>query len=248
MLSAVESISVQPAHVVLRSYGDGKTLFKRALPFEKPDDTPHLLTNRADFLKVLYEEAVRLGVRFHFGSTVSKIDFIKPAIEFSGGANVACDVIFGADGQKSFCRELFLGHSDPPQFSGDLAYRITIPVSEVETHPDLASLLENHDISCWMGPGAHVVCYQLKNALNVVLVAPDNPSPSSSDNNSPNASLQELEDVFHNWDPRLRKLFKLTKGVLKHRLLSSHEMPTWSHPNGTFALVGDACHVSTPHL
>lgn len=248
MLSAVESISVRPAHVVLRSYGDGKTLFKRALPCEKPDDTPHLLTNRADLLKVLYEEAVRLGVRFHFGSTVSKIDFIKPAIEFSDGANVACNVIFGADGQKSFCRELFLGHSDPPQFSGDLAYRITIPVSEVETHPDLASLLESHDISCWMGPGAHVVCYQLKNALNVVLVAPDNPSPSLSDNNSPHANLQELEDVFHNWDPRLRKLFKLTKGVLKHRLLSSHEMPTWSHPNGTFALVGDACHVSTPHL
>ena len=245
MLPLIESISVRPSNVLLRAYSDGNVLFKRAVTLDGTHDTPHLLTHRADFLNSLVQEAIRIGVVVRFDVTVTRIDFTAPAIWLLGDEVIQPDIIFGADGQKSFCRELLLGHPDPPQLSGDVAYRIIIPVSEIEKDDELTGLLENFDISCWMGPHAHVVSYQLKKLYNLVLVGPDASSASLDDAKT---VKQEIETLFGKWDPQLQRLFRLAQGVLKRRLLSSHEMDTWSHANGTFALVGDACHVSTPHL
>lgn len=231
--------------MVLRAYRDGDVLYKRKLNVGRTLDTPHLLTHRADFLGALAQEAVRLGVLIQFNSTVARIDFSKPAIELLGHGEVEYDAIFGADGQKSFCRDTLLGYPDPPQLSGDLAYRIVIPVSEMDHDKELVGLLESFDISCWMGPHAHVVCYQLKELFNVVLIAPDS---SSVTLDGAKTDMQEIEAILSDWDAQLRRLFQLAKGVLKRRLWSSLEMTNWSHPNSTFALIGDACHVSTPHL
>lgn len=245
LLPLIEPSAVRPSNVVLRAYKDGGVLYKRKLNRGGTLDTPHLLSHRADFLGALAQEAVRLGVLIRFNSTVTKIDFSKPAIELLGHGETEYDVIFGADGQKSFCRDTLLGYPDPPEFSGDLAYRIVIPVNEMEHDNELAGLLESFDISCWMGPHAHVVCYQLKKLFNVVLIAPDS-SPVTLD--GAKTDIQEIEALFGDWDPQLRRLFRLAKGVLKRRLWSSLEMSTWSHPSGAFALIGDACHCSTPHL
>ena len=244
LLPQIEPLSVRPSSVTLRSYRDGDILFKREIPSPPLQGTPHLLMHRAEFLKVLFYEALRLGVLARFDSIVTGIDFTKPSISLSGSGEILHDVIFGADGQKSHCREIFLARPDPPRLSGDLAYRIVIPLSECKKDEELMDLLGTSDINCWMGPHAHVVLYQLKDALNVVMVGPDS-DPTSSDGL---VDLQEVTTVFKHWDPRLRRICQLAKGVLRRRLLSSHEMATWSHANGTFALLGDACHVSTPHL
>jgi salicylate hydroxylase len=245
ILPLIESLSVRSSSVALRSYREGNILFKRTVPSPPPQGTPHLLIHRAEFLKVLFHEALKLGVVVRFDSIITGIDFTKPSLEVSGTGEVLYDVIFGADGQKSYCREIFLGRLDPPRFSKDLAYRIVIPLSECEGNEELSELLGNFDINCWMGPNAHVVCYQLKGALNIVMVGPDSHSAWAD---GWQVDLQEVDTVFEGWDPRLRMLRQLSKGVLRRHLLSSHEMDTWSHANGTFALLGDACHVATPHL
>ena len=186
---------------------------------------------------------------FRFGAEVVSIDFERPALHLSDGEHLH-DAIFGADGTKSFCRGLLLGHSQTygPQLSGDVAYRMMIPRGQIEGDEELSILIKGLNISCWMGPSAHVVCYQLKeeSMLNVVLVSPDSYPGASADNTS--AYRKEVETLFANWDPKLQKLFQLSNSISKTRLRGSHELATWSHVGGKFVLIGDACHTSLPHL
>lgn len=249
ILSTIESYATQPSNVMLRAYNDGRILFRRNAPALAPDvaEPPHLLLHRAKFLRTLVEEAMRLGVAFRFGANVAKIDFEKATIRLLDGEEYGYDVIFGADGSKSICRRLLFGESHGPQLSGDVAYRIMIPVSEVERDEELSAFVEGFDISCWMGPDSHVVCYRLKeeSMFNVVLVGPYD---SSALGDGVLSDRQKMEAHFTNWDPRLQRLLRLAKTVLKRRLQGSHEMASWSHPDGKFALVGGACHTTLPTL
>ena len=106
----------------------------------------------------------------------------------------------------------------------------------MKKHPDLRELAEKPAINYWMGPHGHVVCYLLQGGglYNIVLICPDN--------------LQEMREFFAGWDPKLKTLLGLVQETTKWRLLNSEEMESWSHPSGSFALLGDACHATLPYL
>lgn len=242
-------MSVRPNNFILRSYKDGKVLsVQNMLPFaEETYGAPYLHIHRADYHKILVEEAMRVGVMIQLDSTVTKIDFEKPSVHIKNQPEFFADIIIGADGLKSVCRESLLGHSDPPHLTGDLAYRIIVPADEMKKDPLLKDLAERPNINYWMGPDAHAVCYLLKGGglYNIVLICPDD-LPEMV--NMAKADLEEMNDFFKNWDPRLRALLKLCKETSKWRLQNSREMQTWSHPSGKFALLGDACHATLPYL
>lgn len=121
ILSTIELYATRPSNVILRGYKDGGTLFRKHTPAPVPCifEPPHLFLYRAEFLRILVEEAVRLGVAFRFNAAVTKIDFEKAKILLSDGKEYGYDVIFGTNGSKSVCRELAFGESLGPQLSGD---------------------------------------------------------------------------------------------------------------------------------
>ena len=208
---------------------------------------PYLHIHRADYHRILVEEAERLGVTMALGSTVTNIDFAKPSLQLRDKPDFHADIILGADGLKSVCREVLLGHSDPPRLTGDLAYRVIVKAEDMRKHAELRDLADRPAINYWMGPSAHAVCYLLQGGglYNIVLICPDN-LPEMV--NSQKADLQELRTFFENWDPKLKKLLGLIQETSKWRLQNSEEMKSWSHPCGKFALLGDACHATLPYL
>lgn len=208
---------------------------------------PYLHIHRADYHKILVDEAKRLGVELFLGSNVTSVDFEKPSIKFVNGVEFHADVVLGADGLKSVCRGALLGRPDPPCFTGDLAYRIIIKAEDMKKHPNLRELAEKPAINYWLGPRAHVVCYLLKGGglYNVVLICPDN-LPSLV--NTAKADLAEMREFFKDWDPTLKALLGLVQESSKWRLQNSREMKSWRHPSGKFALLGDACHATLPYL
>lgn len=214
---------------------------------EERYSAPYLHIHRADYHRILVVEAERLGVRLQLGSTVTKIDFEKALIQTKDKPDFHADLILGADGLKSICRESLLGHLDPPHLTGDLAYRIVINVEDMKTHPDLRELVEKPAINYWMGPYGHVVCYLLQGGglCNIVLICPDN-LPEMT--NTIKADLQEMREFFAGWDPKLKTLLEIVQETTKWRLLNSEEMESWRHPSGKFALLGDACHATLPYL
>lgn len=157
------------------------------------------------------------------------------------------DVIIGADGLKSVCREEMLGRPDPPLFTGDLAYRIVVKAEDMKKHESLRELVERPSINHWMGPNSHVVCYLLKGGglYNVVMACPDD-LPELV--NTAKADLKEMRERFEGWDPRLTLLLSLVQEMSKWRLQNSEEMDKWSHEAGKFSLMGDACHATLPYL
>jgi len=110
----------------------------------------------------------------------------------------------------------------------------------------LRDLAQNPNISMWYGPECHVVGYLLANGrYNMVLCCPDN-LPELV--NTAKADLEEMNDVFRDWDPALRELLSMIPETSKWRLQNSTEMSHWSHPSGKFVLLGDACHATLPYI
>ncbi|KAI1628978.1 salicylate hydroxylase [Exophiala viscosa] len=250
ILPAIEKVSVRPNNVIMRSYRDGKVLSSQPLiPIcEDVYGYPYLHIHRADYHKIMVEEARKLGVDIQLDSFVTGIDFERPAVHVKNRKDpFLCDLIIGADGLKSVCREALLGHPDPPHLTGDLAYRITVPAEDMKKHPLLADLVAVPNINFWLGPSSHVVCYLLKggNLYNIVIACPDN-LPKFV--NQQKADLEEMHAIFKEWDPKLRALLELCHDTSKWRLQNSREMMSWSHPSGRFTLLGDACHATLPYL
>lgn len=209
--------------------------------------TPSRHVHRADFHRVMVQKARDLGVDIQLRSCVVKVDFAAPCVFLKDGRRVAADLVVGADGLKSCCREEMLGAPDPPHLTGDLAYRILIKTSDMSKHEDLIDLVTNPAINLWMGPLAHAVCYLLQGGglYNIVLLCPDT-LPDSV--NIATEDAQDVRAFFKNWDPRLLKLLNMVHEVSKWRLQNSTEMDTWLHPTGKFVLLGDACHATLPYL
>lgn len=208
---------------------------------------PYLHIHRADYHRILVDEAVRVGVKIILDSAAIGIDFQKPSVQVAKKPDFHADLIIGADGVKSTCREILLGRSDPPHMTGDLAYRILVKAEDMRSHPSLRDLVEKPAVNYWLGPHAHVVCYLLKEGglYNIVLICPDN-LPEMV--NTAKADLQEMRDFFQQWDPRLKLLLSMVQETDKWRLQNSREMKSWSHPSGKFTLLGDACHATLPYL
>ena len=234
--------------MIIHSYSDGKILHERPnKPLEDAYGSPHLLIHRAALHKALAAEALRLGVTIQLDSKVSSVSFVDPpSLTLSSGAIQAADIILGADGLHSTVRSAF-GHLDPPQLTGQIAYRFLVPAAKLFAHDELRKLIENGSTHFWPGPDSHVVCYQIKEdgLLNVVLLCPDN--MGSSEDIVP-VTVEEASERVRGWDPRLTLLVELANSIVKWRLYHSTELATWVHPTAMVALLGDACHATLPYL
>ena len=241
----------QPEEGTLRSYR-GSVLSEQAsgLAVEEKYKAPYLVIHRADLLKVLVSEAQNLGVDIKLGSNVALTDFVKPSISLSSGETYEGDVILGADGERSVCREALLGRLDLPQSTGDLVFRIAVKGRDASQRHDLAELIQRPSVNVWMGPDAHAVSYLLKkdNILNVVLVCPDK-TGNGVLYGPQRADIAELRRAFCDWDPIFNTLLDVQDSdITKWSLLQINEVPKWCHSSGKFALIGDAAHAVLPYL
>ena len=243
ILDAIKDYSTEPDRLLLRSYRDGSVLSDvRLVPFmEEAYGAPWLLIHRANFQKVLAKEAERLGATIELEFQVTKITCTSTSIVVSsaGGVEIRPDVLLGADGLHSACRAEIQGSSNSHVVTENIAYRITINTEDMQSHPELVSLLESPDINGWMGPGAHVVSYTLKETslYNFVFIC-----------GAHLGDVVEMRDFFRAWDPRLRLLLDIAQGVSKWPLCTSVGTGEWVHPKANFALLGDACHAMLPFL
>lgn len=94
--------------------------------------------HRADYQRVLVDEARRLGARMRLGCDVVEVQChdLDPSVTLANNEKITADVIVGADGLRSQVRTGVIGSVKEPKESGDLAYRITIPRGLLENDPD----------------------------------------------------------------------------------------------------------------
>ncbi|KAI1178248.1 hypothetical protein F4777DRAFT_595297 [Nemania sp. FL0916] len=256
VLEQLRDISTQPMTGAFRSYR-GKVIARpqTGTAVEETFEAPHLAVRRADLIRVLFDAATSQGVEVELDSAVAAIDFSKPLLRMASGAVYEADLILGADGENSFCRNALLGREDPPRSTGELLFRLVVPRQSVkENHPS-AELMEKGAVNLWMGPNAHCVSYLLANdTLNVVLAYPDAPFRHDRLMHGPQApDLDTLRTVLKDWDPALQGLLELDVEqppvtCSQWTLFETGDLVTWRHEGGQFLLIGDAAHAMLPFM
>ncbi|KAL1981392.1 hypothetical protein VTN96DRAFT_2735 [Rasamsonia emersonii] len=229
-------------HSLLR-YNDGRPIATRPGDewLRKHFGHSWYVIHRADYHKVLLDEARRLGAVIKLDSEVRDVDFDQPSVILASQERIHADVIIGADGLRSVVRSKVLGYESPPVETGDLAYRATIPRSRVE---DLDPSLQDSALRAWLGPRQHAVLYPVRNktVFNLVLLCPDDLPPGVA---TAAGNTEEMRGLFKGWDPRLTALIAQVDNVLKWKICHMDELDTWC--KGPVALLGDACHPSLPY-
>jgi salicylate hydroxylase len=176
--------------------------------------------HRADYHRVLLQEAEQLGTRVLLSTKVVDLDAHNGIISSEDHREVTADVIVGGDGTYrtpslrpldvplmylsglwSVTRSLVLDQSSEPSETGDLAYRATFSLEELQAlnDPRMTELCQFRGVSVWIGPGKHCVFYPLHNGtqFNLVLLRPDN-MPTGERTLS--GDIGELRDTFEGWD------------------------------------------------
>lgn len=216
---------------------------------EQTYNAPYLVIHRAELLKALAEKAKGIGVTILLGSVIESIDFNKPSILMEDKSVLEADLIIGADGERSFCRDALLGHPDPPHHSGDIVYRIVIPIEKLRGDSELIGLVEPPAVHFWLGPDAHALSYSLKEdgLLNVVLIRrayPDTQATFSPEQ----VEMDHLRGSVKQWDRTFRKLLEYAQQASQWILVECTDLPYWIHPARKFTLLGDSAHAMLPYL
>lgn len=217
--------------------------------------TPFWDFHRANLHGELLARALELGARLEVNCKVVDVEFeeggegrsVAVAV-LEDGARRRADLIVGADGINSRCREILLGRPDPPVLTGDLAYRLLLNTEDMMRDPELRGFIEEPQVNYWMGPDKHAVNYVLRGGkqFNMVLLVPDD-IPAGQ--NVMPGNVEEMCALFQDWDPRIPKLLALCESVSKWRLCIRPNLnPTWSHESGAFTILGDAAHATLPYL
>ncbi|CAD6441894.1 89c65692-5262-4684-84ac-732b6e17c373 [Sclerotinia trifoliorum] len=199
---------------------------------------------------VLFREALKSGAVVNFGIRIQKIGFENSTLEPTDGTTTgAFDVILGADGEKSFCRESLLGRDDPLLDRGFDIYPATVKIDGVAKQPEIAGWVNVHSINMWIGPEGHTVTYPIKkgNLLNIVLTHEHESDSSTSAGPVPVGS-EVVHEAFEHWSPEFHQLLSLPTAWMKRRMMYSPECTSWLHLSGHFALLGDSAHGSPPYL
>ncbi|KAJ6032086.1 hypothetical protein N7540_002818 [Penicillium herquei] len=248
VLQKIENEAIAPRNLIIRSH-KGDQLHNQIINSDDNESAyPHLVIHRADFIRVLYEEALELGVHIQLDARVDCVDFKAGSIKLLSGKTFTADIILGADGEHSTCRKLLQGPKNLSQSSGNMVYRVMVPASVITADPELRCLINPGGIQAWYGPGSHLICYQLDrdDSFNIVLTLP---APAGAPTIGPqSADINVLREYFQDWDPRLQKLLELTDQTQCWTLHEHRLNGKWVHPNGRFILLGDAAHPILPYL
>jgi salicylate hydroxylase len=241
---ALEKIASEPAGKRVRLWSTGQTwpLFDLGTVSRERYGYPYFTLHRADLHQVLANgvlqrqpDAIRLGIKVtgheqHDGGVT---------VSSANGEIFEADLVIGADGVHSQTRTALFG-PDAPRYSGIMAWRGVIKASDLPAH-----MREPYG-SNWVGPGAHVIQYPLRNNELVNFVGAVEGTGWEVESWSEKGTHEECLNDFKGWHEDVQTLINAIDIPYKWALMVRDPMPAWSRGNVT--LLGDACHPTLPFL
>ena len=242
--------ATHPESITVRRYDGTKVLShipNLQASMQARYDNPYWGLHRVDLQRTMVARAKELGAEILLDHRVADVDFDAPAAILENGKRILADVLMCGDGLWSPIRSRFLGRPSPALETGDLAYRMLFKTSELRD-PELRAFVESRGVTFWIGPGAHCVGYNLRDAdmYNLVLLNKDDLPPHVTKQDT---DTDEMKAIFSAWDPLLQRfLDAVDTKVLKWRLGWLEPLAQWTNDAGTFVMAGDACHPMLPYL
>ncbi|KID97259.1 Monooxygenase, FAD-binding protein, partial [Metarhizium majus ARSEF 297] len=205
--------------------------------------SPWLLSHHADFIRVLYDEALSRGVQVKFGCDVASVDFDALQVELGSGEIHGADVIVGSDGIHSTIRS-GLHSTHRPSCTGLYARRAILNKAQL-TSRNLTRLLNPGVCFFWLGPTTQISFCPLRAGDEFDLVVVSS-VPKSNDSVDGAGLRDQLREDVHGWDPAVRELLDAVEIVSSLPLLELADLPSWG--KDSVVMIGDAIHPTLPHL
>ncbi|WJH40249.1 FAD-dependent monooxygenase [Aliirhizobium terrae] len=152
---------------------------------------------------------------------------------------ISYPLVIGADGVWSNVRAS-VAKAPQPDFSGNIAWRFTLPLSEA---PDW---LPRDSVTALLGPSTHMVAYPLSEmgVINVVAIASGISPGETWDAEASESQRRILIQQFRAWSPEVTKLLSTTGQPTFWPL---HQVTAGRWHNGSdIVLIGDAAHAMMP--
>ncbi|MCV0424982.1 MAG: FAD-dependent monooxygenase [Roseibium sp.] len=246
VLEALEPHAYAPERLRIWSGASGQQLAQVSLGsfIKNRHGHPFWVIHRADLQRVLLERATESpGITVQLSTEVQNIaaspyDGLACAFQNSeqtGSTN--CKALIGADGVWSKTRQIVPSHENA-QFSGQVAYRATVPMDQVSHKWAL-------DSGLWLQKNSHLVHYPVRGGreLNIVALVEEDWQDQTW---STKADRETVLHVFKEWPTDIRNLIAAPETWLKWALCSVNASGPWSH--GHMALIGDAAHAMLPYM
>ena len=246
VLDALEPYAYAPDNLRIYSGRSGNELAHVPLGsyVRSRHGNPFWVIHRADLQQVLLQLVREAdGITVQLASTVQELgpspyDHLLCTYEKEGALEkLECRALIGADGVWSKTRKLVPGHQNA-RFSGQVAYRTTIPIDKI---PDRW----RGDSGLWLHRNSHLVHYQIRagKELNIVALVQEDWEDETW---SAKADRETLLHVFKDWPADVRNLIGIPENWLKWALCSVDATGPWTH--GHVALLGDAAHAMLPYM
>lgn len=240
-----------PRTIAIKRYATGTVLGRTPLHphLSEKYGYPYWLIHRADYQRILYDEAIALGAQVILATWVTSIDPDKPSVTISDGTKYFADVVVGADGIRSKVREFVLPdqRAIQPNPTANCAYRATVPREVMCADHDTAKLMTDLNSNAWIGHQRHVMAYPIRQGAmyNLVMCHPGQAKPGVW--NEP-GDVQQMRETYSTFDPLIRKVIDKVTTCLRWTLADLPPLPTWLSQSGKVVLIGDAAHAMVPFL
>ncbi|WP_459545746.1 FAD-dependent monooxygenase [Nocardia sp. X0981] len=234
LLDEVKARGVVPDRMVMRDAVDGDELTALDLrDLEREYGFPYLVIHRSDLHALFLEACRKAGVELRTEQRVvaytQDADTARATTE-SGEVHEA-ELVIAADGLHSVARKLLV--DDQPVSSAYVAYRGTVPITEVDRPMDLS------EVAVYVGPRCHFVHYGLRGGalLNQVAVFQ---SPKALAGQDDWGTPDELDTAFAGTCEFVQQGLPHMWRDKWWRMFDRDPIDTWV--DGRIALLGDAAH------
>jgi salicylate hydroxylase len=245
---SIQQVACHAARKEVRHGGSGQTwkLFDLGQDCTKRFNAPYWFVHRGDLQRVLLTALLQrapgcltLGVGVQGAQTLGE----HVRVQLSDGRQRQAKVVLACDGVHSRLRSAMLAN-DPLQFTGLMAWRGLVPMDRLPAH---LRVTQHQAVGTnWVGPGAHVITYPLRQAqlMNVVAIVERDDWHHESWSQVGEAS--DMLADFATWHEDVRTTLSHILQPYQWALLGRQPLSSWVQ--GRVCLMGDAAHPTLPFL
>lgn len=233
--------------ITFRRYDNGHEII--TIPANDKNEIRQAPVARSDLLDILrFGIEDRKAATLHTKKKVIKLDDNGGSVtlHFEDGTTAVADVVIGADGIHSNVRNQFI--HDKPIYSGRVAYRATLPISNIEPWwPfDTYSVL-------WCQKSRHFLVFPISQNKTLNVVAFNNVDADEAkdvvESWVSTCDRREVEEAYREFEPSVQKLIaQMDDKPSRWKINDREPFDRWHFMNGKVILLGDAAHAMLPHL
>ena len=239
--------AVRPGAYVFRLYDTGEEISRFALldDHERLHGAPYYQLHRADLLNFLVAKARELKPDvIHLNKKITRFEEDDEGVTLflADGTSARGDILVGADGLKSVVRAQISGQEAHAVYTGDAAWRITVPVEKLPK-----DFLEPV-MSVFMGPHRHVVCYYLRRGTLMNFVGIVETEDVSEESWTAKFPWEKLKSDYVGWHPAIQTIIDCADRDACYRWSLHYRKASEGWNTKRVTIMGDAAHPTLPYL